>query len=104
MTKDEFKKRMDDAGDAYVTYRTKNSKRLKYNICTRDFETPYIKNRKNRAKESSSTVLLFCWDTDSYRLLDPRNVTKILPLNKVVKNDWIKYTTLLWKRNILQWR
>lgn len=101
MTKDEFKKRMDDAGDAYVTYRTKNSKRLKYNICTRDFETPYIKNRKNRAKESSSTVLLFCWDTDSYRLLDPRNVTKILPLNKVVKNDWFKYTALLRKRNIL---
>jgi len=101
MTKDEFKKRMDDAGDAYVTYRTKNSKRLKYNICTRDFETPYIKNRKNRAKESSSTVLLFCWDTDSYRLLDPRNVTKILPLNKVVKNDWFKYAALLRKRNIL---
>lgn len=101
MTKDEFKKRMDDAGDAYVTYRTKNSKRLKYNICTRDFETPYIKNRKNRAKESSSTVLLFCWDTDSYRLLDPRNVTKILPLNKVVKNDWFKCTALLRKRNIL---
>jgi hypothetical protein len=78
---------MDDAGDAYVTYRSRNSRKLKYNICTRDFSTPYIKARKNRAKEGSDTVLLFCWDTDSYRLLNYKDVTKILPLNKVVKND-----------------
>ncbi|WP_293315764.1 hypothetical protein [Phenylobacterium sp.] len=87
MTKDDFKKKMDDAGDAYVTYRSRNSRKLKYNICTRDFSTPYIKARKNRAKEGSDTVLLFCWDTDSYRLLNYKDVTKILPLNKVVKND-----------------
>ena len=87
MTKDDFKKRIDDAGDAYVTYKSRNSRKQKYNICTRDFSTPYIKNRKNRAKESSDTVLLFCWDTDSYRLLNFKDVIKILPLNKVVKND-----------------
>ena len=101
MTKDEFKKRMDEAGDAYVTYRSKNSRKLKYNICTRDFSAPYIKNRKNRAKEGSNNCLLFCWDTDSYRLLDPKDVTKVLPLNKVIKNDWFKYTALLRERNIL---
>ena len=89
MTKDEFKKKLDDAGDAVITYRSKNSRRLKYNICTRDFSTPYIKSKKNRANEAKDTVLLFCWDTDSYRLLMPKNVTSIVPLNRIIKNDWL---------------
>jgi hypothetical protein len=87
MTKDDFKKKLDDAGDAVITYRSKNSRRLKYNICTRDFSTKYIAEKKNRAKESKDTVLLFCWDTDSYRLLMPNNVTSIVPLNRIIKND-----------------
>ena len=87
MTKDDFKKKLDDAGDAVITYRSKNSRRLKYNICTMDFSTPYIKGKKNRAKESEDSVLLFCWDTDSYRLLMPKNVTSIVPLNRIIKND-----------------
>ena len=87
MTKDDFNKKLDEAGDAVITYRSKNSRRLKYNICTRDFSTTYIKEKKNRAKESHDTVLLFCWDTDSYRLLMPKNVTSIVPLNRIIKND-----------------
>lgn len=87
MTKDDFKKKLDDAGDAVITYRSKNSRRLKYNICTMDFSTPYIKGKKNRAKEADDSVLLFCWDTDSYRLLIPKNVTSIVPLNRIIKND-----------------
>ena len=89
MTKDEFNKKLDDAGDAVITYRSKNSRRLKYNICTQDFSTPYIKEKKNRAKESKDNVLLFCWDTDSYRLLTPANVTSIVPLSAILKNDRI---------------
>tara|TARA_B100000902_G_scaffold221515_1_gene210486 strand:+ start:2783 stop:3082 length:300 start_codon:yes stop_codon:yes gene_type:complete len=87
MTKDEFKKKLDEAGDAVITYRSKNSRRLKYNICTMDFTTPYIKGKKNRAKEANDTVLCFCWDTDSYRLLMPKNVTTIVPLNRIIKNE-----------------
>jgi len=87
MQKDEFKRRIDEAGDAVVTYRSQNSRKLKYNVCTRDFSTQYIQEKRNRAKESSGTVLLFCWDTDSYRLLAPSNVTSIVPLNRVIKND-----------------
>ena len=64
MTKDDFKKKLDDAGDAVITYRSKNSRRLKYNICTRDFSTPYIKANKNREKEAHDTVLLYCCDSD----------------------------------------
>tara|TARA_R100001460_G_scaffold85861_1_gene127198 strand:- start:53 stop:328 length:276 start_codon:yes stop_codon:yes gene_type:complete len=87
MTKDDFKKRVSDAGDCVITYRSKNSKKLKYNICTIDFSTPYIAGKKNRAKESADTVLLFCWDTDSYRLLMPKNVTNITPMNRIIKNE-----------------
>ena len=59
MKKDEFKKRMADAGDAVVTYRSQNSRKLKYNVCTIDFSTDYIQQKRNRAKEGQHTVLLF---------------------------------------------
>ena len=87
MKKPEFEKKLDDAGDAVITYRSQNSRKLKYNVCTRDFSTQYIKGKKNRAKESQHTSLLFCWDTDSYRILVPENVTSVVPLNRVIKND-----------------
>lgn len=74
-------------GDAIITYRSENSKKLKYNVCTLDFSTPYIQSKKNRAKETSDTLLLFCWDTDSYRLLKPFNVTSVVPLASVLKNE-----------------
>ena len=87
MKKEEFKNKLDEAGDAIITYRSQNSRKLKYNVCTRDFSTKYIQEKRNRAKESNNTVLLFCWDTDSYRILVPDNVTSIVPLNRVIKND-----------------
>jgi len=51
-----------------------------------DFTTPYIQGKKNRAKESAETLLLFCWDTDSFRLLKPNNVTSVVPLASILKN------------------
>ena len=87
MKKQDFERKLDDAGDAFTTYRSQNSRKLKYNVCTRDFSTQYIKSKKNRAKEGQHTSLLFCWDTDSYRILVPENVTSIVPLNRVIRND-----------------
>ena len=87
MQKEELKKRLDEAGDAIITQRSQNSRKLKQNVCTRDFSTEYIRQKRNRAKEGNKTVLLFCWDTDSYRILVPENVTSIVPLNRVIKND-----------------
>ena len=52
-----------------------------------DFDNKYIQSKKTRAKEGQHTVLCFCWDTDSYRILVPENVTSIVPLNKVIKNE-----------------
>jgi len=87
MKKEELKKRLEEVGDAVITYRSQNSRKLKYNVCTSDFSTEYIRQKRNRAKESNRTLLLFCWDTDSYRLLVPENVTSIVPLNRVIRND-----------------
>ena len=87
MKKDEFIKQVTEAGDAVITYRSQNSRRLKYNVCTLDFDNKYIQTKRNRAKPNAKQVLLFWWDTDSYRLLQPENVTSIVPLAKILKND-----------------
>ena len=87
MRKDELASLVNEYGDAIITFRSENSKKLKYNVFTADFSTPYIQSKKNRAKESDETLLLFCWDTDSYRLLKPKNVTSVVPLASVLRND-----------------
>ncbi len=86
MKKEEFLRTVSDCGDAIITYRSTNSKKLKYNVCTLDFDNKYIQSKKNRAKETPDSVLLFCWDTDSYRLLQPKNVTSIQPLSSILRN------------------
>ena len=87
MKKQELAQIVHEYGDAIITYRSAHSKKLKYNVCTLDFSTPYIKDKRNRAKETEETLLLFCWDTDSYRLLKPKNITTVVPLASVLKND-----------------
>ena len=87
MKKEELTQAVEDYGDAVITYRSENSKKLKYNVCTLDFSTPYIQQKKNRATESADTLLMFCWDTDSYRLIKPKNVTSVVPLSSVLKNN-----------------
>lgn len=86
MKKQDFISQVKNCGDAIITYRSTNSRKLKYNVCTLDFDNKYIQSKKNRAKETTDTVLLFCWDTDSYRLLMPKNVTNIQPLSSVLRN------------------
>ena len=86
MRKEQVTQLVEEYGDAIITYRSENSKKLKYNVCTLDFSTPYVQQKINRAKETDSTLLLFCWDTDSYRLLKPSHVTSVTPLSAVLKN------------------
>jgi hypothetical protein len=87
LKKQDFINTIDRFGDAIITYRSTNSNKLKYNVCTLDFSPKYIQSKKNRAKETENTVLLFCWDTDSYRLLKPEKVTSIVPLSAVLRNE-----------------
>jgi hypothetical protein len=85
--KQELANLVTEYGDAIITYRSEKSRKLKYNVCTLDFSTPYIQKKKNRAKETEDTLLFFCWDTDSYRLLRPSNVSSVVPLSSVLKNE-----------------
>ncbi len=87
MKKQELAHLVRDYGDAIITYRSEHSRKLKYNVCTLDFSTPYIQEKKNRAVESEDTMLLFCWDTDSYRLLKPSSVSSVVPLASILKNE-----------------
>ena len=87
MKKQELAQLVHEYGDAIITYRSAHSKKLKYNVCTLDFSTPYIKDKRNRAKETEETLLLFCWDTDSYRLLRPANVSSVVPLSSILRNE-----------------
>ena len=85
MEKWKFKEIVSEYEDAVITYRSTNTRKLKYNVCTLNFDNKYIKSKKNRAAESDDTVLLFCWDTDSYRLLKPANITNIVPLQSILR-------------------
>lgn len=86
MTKDELIELVEQYGEAIITYRSQESKKLKYNVCTLDFSNDYIKNKQNRAKETSDTVLLFCWDVDAYRLLKPTSVTSVVAMASALKD------------------
>ena len=87
MKKEELKTKIEDAGDAVITYKSPNSKKTKYNVCTIDFDNNYIQEKRNRAKEDESTVLMFCWDTDSFRLMKAANVTSVVPLSAILRNE-----------------
>ena len=86
MNKNELRNLVLECGDAIITYRSLNSNKLKYNVCTLDFTTKYISSKPNKSKETADTLLLFCWDTDTYRLIRHQNVTNVVPLSKVLRN------------------
>lgn len=85
MTKEELISAVRDYGDAIINYRSAESNKLKYNVCTLDFDNPYIQEKQNRAKEGDDTVLMFCWDVDAYRLLKAANITSVVPLSNALK-------------------
>ena len=87
MRKQDLANLITEYGDAIITYRSPNSRKLKYNVCTLDFSTPYIQQKTTRVREKEHNLLTFCWDTDSYRLLDPSTVTSVTPLASVLRND-----------------
>lgn len=87
MNKEELRRKIEEAGDAIVTYKGQESNKLKYNVVTVDFSTPYIQEKRTHAQETENTVLTWAWDTDSYRLVRADLVTSVAPLASVLKNN-----------------
>lgn len=85
MTKDELIKLVDTYGEAIITYRSPESNKLKYNVCTLDFDNKYIMSKQNRAQETEDSVLMWCWDVDAYRLIKFMLVTSVVPLHNALK-------------------
>lgn len=85
MTKEDLIYLIKEYGDATITYRSQNSKKLKYNVCTLDFDNEYIKTKINKAEETENSVLMFCWDADAFRLLNPSSITSVVPLSSTLK-------------------
>jgi len=90
MTKQEFIRLMNIAGDACITLVSANSSRTRYTVGTTDLTTKYIQDKLSRVSNlvlTEDTVLLFCWDTDSFRTIDPARVIRIEPLNELIPNS-----------------
>lgn len=87
MNKEDLRRLVLEHGDAIITFRSQESNKLKYNVCTLDFSTAYIQTKQNRARETSDTLLMFCWDTDTFRLIKAANVVKVEPLKEAVERS-----------------
>ena len=89
MVQELFLGKMEDAGDAIITYRSPVSKKLKYNVCTLEVDScDYIqeKMRNRKIKEKEGCMLMFCWDTDSFRQINIEAVTRVQPLGSILRN------------------
>lgn len=75
---------MSQYGDAAVTYISPVSRKSKYVVATQEFDTKYLKNRPQPKARSSNRELLFCWDTDKFKEIDPKDITQVVPLNRLV--------------------
>jgi len=87
MKKETLKELMNEYGDATITYRSANSNKLKYNVCTMDFDNKYIQARGLKTTETEDTVLMWCWDCDAFRLVKVDTIKSVIPLSKVLKNE-----------------
>ncbi len=84
MRKEQIRNSLSSNGDSIVNYRSINSKKLKYVVCTTDFDNDYIKT-KPQPREQKDRILVFCWDSDSFKQLNTGLVTSVEPLNKVLR-------------------
>ena len=92
MQHEKFLDKMNAAGDAYVYFTSPVSGKQKYHICTADLDNcVYIQNKHNKRgaliAAKSNQVWVFCWDTDNFKLLDTAQVTNVVGLNTMVRQD-----------------
>ncbi len=88
MHKSKLIKLLREYGDAIINYESIESKKFKYVVATLEFDNKHIQTKHNRARESEDTLLVFCWDIDSFKLIKVDQVTSVVPLNKELKNEF----------------
>lgn len=90
-TKQELITKMEAAGDACIHFKSAISGKDKYVVGTLEFQTKYVadklKNLKTTKPKSDDSVLIFSWDTDSFKQIDPGTVTRVEPLSFMIPND-----------------
>lgn len=89
MKKEHLEAQFELESDLIINYRSQQSKKLKYIVATTDFSTKFIKNKK-RPKEAEGKLLVYCWDSDTFKQLDTSTITSIEPLSSVLKNEAIR--------------
>lgn len=86
MERSELIKLLKKHGDAVVNYTSSNSNKFRYTVCTTDFSTKYIKEKGEPRERNDGSVLVFAWDADSFKHLDPASVTSVKPLSDELQN------------------
>lgn len=83
-----LKELLDTNGDSTVTYRSSQSNKLRYCVCTTDFNNPHIRRfAKPISEVKENEVLVFCWDSDSFRKLNAEATTSVVPLANTLRNN-----------------
>ncbi len=86
MDKNKLKATIKQHGDAIVNYKAQNSGKLRYIVCTVDFDNKYIQSKGKPMEKDENLLLVFAWDADSYKHIDPASVTSIQPLSSELRN------------------
>lgn len=75
------------AGDAIVDYRNSTGAN-RYTVVTADFDNKYIQKKLSQRRRpfEETGIVVFSWDMDKFRVIDPATVTNVTPLSSVLKN------------------
>lgn len=81
-----FVQAMMAAGDATINFKSKNSGKARYVVGTMDFDNKYIKTKRKPEFKAEDGILVFCWDSDGFKVIDPEKVTSVVPLADTLRN------------------
>lgn len=85
MKKEEFCSLLETYGDAVVNYRSVTTNKLKYSVVTTNFHTDYIRKKYKKLKNvNEKNVVVFSWDEDRYKVINPDNITSVVPVSNMI--------------------
>lgn len=89
MKRETFIAKMEQFGDAVITYKSRESNKTKYVVATSDLNNAYIQDKLKRLNMRAipqDTILVFCWDADAFKSIDPSIVVSLEPLSNILQN------------------